>query len=53
VDSTGLSALIAAHKRAEALGGELILVSPNQDIRRLFGMTGIDTYFNIRPASGE
>jgi anti-anti-sigma factor len=53
VDSTGLSALIAAHKRAEALGGELILVSPNQDIRRLFGMTGIDTYFNIRRASGE
>jgi anti-anti-sigma factor len=53
VDSTGLSALIAVHKRAEAEGGELILLSPNRDIRRLFEITGIDTYFNIRPPSGE
>ncbi len=53
VDSTGLSALIAAHKRAEALGGELILLSPNRDIRRLFEVTGIDTYFNIDPPKDE
>jgi anti-sigma B factor antagonist len=53
VDSTGLSALIAAHKRAEAQGGELILFSPSRDIRRLFEVTGIDTYFNVRPPSGQ
>jgi anti-sigma B factor antagonist len=53
VDSTGLSALVAAHKRAEALGGELILPSPNRDIRRLFEVTGIDTFFSIRPPEGE
>jgi len=53
VDSTGLSALIAAHKRAEALAGELILLSPNRDIRRLFEVTGIDTYFNIQPSKDE
>lgn len=49
IDSTGLSAIIAAHKRAEALGGELIIFSPSQSIRRLFTVTGIDTYLNIRP----
>jgi anti-anti-sigma factor len=49
IDSTGLSAIIAAHKRAEALGGELIIFSPPQSIRRLFTVTGIDTYLNIRP----
>lgn len=49
IDSTGLSAIIAAHKRAEASGGELILFSPSHDMRRLFEVTGIDTYLNIRP----
>jgi anti-sigma B factor antagonist len=48
LDSTGLSALIAAHKRAEAMGGELILSSPI-GMRRLFEVTGINTYFNLRP----
>ena len=50
MDSTGLSAIIAAHKRAEALEEELILFSPSRDIRRLFEMTGIDSYLNIRPS---
>jgi anti-sigma B factor antagonist len=53
VDSTGLSALIAVHKRADALGGELVLLSPNRDVRRLFEVTGIDTYFTIRPTDEE
>ena len=52
-DSTGLSALIAAHKRAEAVGGELILFSPNRDIRRLFEVTGIDSYFNLKSPNGQ
>jgi anti-sigma B factor antagonist len=52
VDSTGLSALVAAHMRAEALGGEMTLFSPNQDMRRLFELTGINAYFNIRPRRG-
>jgi anti-sigma B factor antagonist len=53
VDSTGLSALIAAHKRAASQGGELILHSPGRDIRRQFQMTGVDTFFNILPSSGD
>ena len=50
VDSTGLSAIIAAHKRAEASGGELIVLSPSHNMRRLFEVTGIDNYLNIRPS---
>ena len=53
LDSTGLSALIAAHKRTEALGGELILLSPSRDIRRLFEVTGLGTYFNVQPSNDE
>jgi anti-sigma B factor antagonist len=53
VDSTGLSALIAAHKRVASQGGELILDSPSRDIRRQFQMTGVDTFFNIRPSGEE
>lgn len=48
-DSTGLSAIIAAHKRAELLGGELIIFSPRPPIRRLFALSGVDHYLNIRP----
>jgi anti-anti-sigma factor len=51
VDSTGLSAFITAHKRAESLGGELILFSPSQDLRLLFERTGIDGYLNIRESA--
>ncbi len=51
MDSTGLSAIIAAHKRAMAHGGELLIFSPSKDIRRLFEVTGIDTYLNIRPST--
>ena len=50
VDSTGLSAIIAAHKRVEASGGELIVLDPSRDMRRLFEITGIDNYLNIRPS---
>jgi anti-sigma B factor antagonist len=50
VDSTGLSAIISAHKRTAASGGELIVLAPSDHMRRLFEITGIDTYLNLRPA---
>ena len=49
VDSTGLSLLVAEHKRAESMNGELIIFSPSAELRRLFQLTGLDSYFNIRP----
>jgi anti-sigma B factor antagonist len=41
-DSSGLHALLAAHKRAQAEGGELLLVIPSAAVLRIFAITGID-----------
>ena len=41
-DSSGLHALLAAHKRAQAEGGELLLVIPCTAVLRVFAVTGID-----------
>ena len=41
-DSSGLHTLLAAHKRAQAAGGELLLVLPATPVLRVFAITGID-----------
>jgi len=41
-DSSGLHTLLAAHKRAQAEGGELRLVIPDAAVLRVFALTGID-----------
>jgi anti-sigma B factor antagonist len=41
-DSCGLHTLLAAHKRAQAVGGELLLVIPATPVLRIFAVTGID-----------
>ena len=41
-DSSGLHTLLAAHKRAQADGGELLLVIPSVAVLRVFAVTGID-----------
>ena len=41
-DTAGLHVLVRAHRRALAQGGELRLVMPSPDIRRLFAITGLD-----------
>jgi anti-sigma B factor antagonist len=41
-DSSGLNALLAAHKRAQAGGGELLLVIPAIAVLRVFAITGMD-----------
>jgi anti-sigma B factor antagonist len=41
-DSSGLHTLLAAHKRAQAEGGELLLVIPAIAVLRVFAITGID-----------
>ena len=41
-DSSGLHALLAAHMRAHAEGGELLLVIPSTVVLRVFAVTGID-----------
>ncbi len=41
-DSSGLHTLIAAHKRAEAEGREVLLVIPSPTVLRVFVLTGMD-----------
>ena len=49
IDSTGLSLLVAEHKRMEFMKGELIIFSPPQQMRRLLQITALDSILNIRP----
>jgi anti-sigma B factor antagonist len=46
-DSSGLSALIMAHQRARAAGGELRLVMGGPTPHRVFKVTGLDRVFRI------
>ena len=41
-DSSGLHALLAVHKRAQAQGGELLLVIPSAAVLRVLAITCID-----------
>jgi anti-sigma B factor antagonist len=41
-DSSGLHTLLAAHKRAQAEGGELLLVISAAPVLRVLAITGID-----------
>jgi anti-sigma B factor antagonist len=41
-DSSAIHTLLAAHKRAQADGGELLLVVPDAAVLRVFMITGID-----------
>ena len=41
-DSAGLNVLVRAHKRAQADGGELLLVICGAAVLRIFAVTGID-----------
>jgi anti-sigma B factor antagonist len=41
-DSSGLHTLIAAHNRAQAEGGEVLLVIPSPPVLRVFALTALD-----------
>jgi anti-anti-sigma factor len=40
MDSTGLSVLVACHRRMEAAGGRFSLLAPTNIVKRLLDMTG-------------
>lgn len=42
LDSTGLSALVRAHRRCTAAGGRLALVMADPQLLRLLAVTGLD-----------
>lgn len=47
IDSSGLSALVTAYKRAGSAGGELRLVCPPGNVRRLIEVVALDQVFSI------
>lgn len=55
IDSTGISVIIAEHKRTTAAGGELIILTPHRNARRMFEVAGLMDVLDIRPhrASGD
>lgn len=48
LDSTGLSAFLAAHQRLESEGGKLVLEGPGAVITRMFDLTGLTEHFVVK-----
>ena len=44
-DTSGLHALVSARKRAQAEGGDLLLVTAGAAVPRIFAITGLDQVF--------
>ncbi|MEO5709558.1 MAG: STAS domain-containing protein [Nocardioidaceae bacterium] len=47
IESTGLGALIGGRRRAHALKGSLVLVCTEQQVLKIFRITGLDKVFTI------
>jgi len=47
IESTGLGALIGGHRRARALNGSLSLVCTEDQMLKVFRITGLDKVFTI------
>jgi anti-anti-sigma factor len=53
MDSTGLGVLLAAHKRARANGGRVLLVCPEGPVLRVVRLTGMDKVLSIHSSLAE
>jgi anti-sigma B factor antagonist len=53
IDSTTLGVLIAAVKRVRPVGGTLAIVCADENVRRIFELTGLDKVFPIRSSREE
>jgi anti-anti-sigma factor len=53
LDSTGLGALVAVHRRARALGVEVRLTAPARGPSMILHVTGLDGAFAIYPTLAE
>ena len=47
MDSAGLSVLIAAHRQAQKVDGVLGLCSPQQPVRQVLNITGVDKFIPL------
>lgn len=52
-DSTGVNVLLAAMRRAHEQNGSLSLVSPQAAVRKVLGITGLDSVFPVRESVEE
>jgi anti-sigma B factor antagonist len=52
-DTAGLHALVAARKRAQAEGGDILLVRPGAAVLRILAITGLDRVFPSFPSLDE
>jgi anti-sigma B factor antagonist len=49
MDASGLSLVVAEHKRTKADGGGLVILYPNRRVIRLFQLSGLMSYLVVRP----
>ena len=49
MDSSGLSVVVAEHKRTRNDGGGLVILYPNRRVIRLFQLSGLMSYFVVHP----
>jgi anti-sigma B factor antagonist len=53
IDSTGIGTLVTALKRLTKSGGSLELVCTEQNLLRIFELTGLDRLLSIHPSRDE
>jgi anti-anti-sigma factor len=55
IDSSGISVLVAAHKRGELTGTAVVLQSPGRQVVRVLEITGLDSVLTLLrdPPSAE
>lgn len=47
IASAGLRVLLGAQKTMSAKGGKMLVANPNEMVKGVFGMTGLDSVFEI------
>jgi anti-sigma B factor antagonist len=50
IDSSGLTALVVAHRHLDEINGELQIVAVPEPVAHLFSVTGLDERFRIYPS---
>jgi anti-sigma B factor antagonist len=53
LDSSGLRAMLACHRRLEDIGGRLLVEDPSEPVLRLLEITGLTEHFGLEAASAD
>ena len=52
-DSTGVNALLAAHRQAQDTGGDLELAALRPAVKKILQVTGLETVFTVTESPSE